>query len=138
MKQCYTTMLVAVVSKDKIRAARLGDGFIGIYADEKLVCLFDNKNEYFINETDCLHEFFDIDKVEILEMEYKNLNGIISCTDGIEVRTMQEDDLIDFTKEFIDEYRTLNLNQIVDDVEKWLSDWTSHDDKTIAFLIENS
>lgn len=136
LSQCYTTMLVAVVCDKKIRVARLGDGFIGIYTNEGVKCLFDEKNDCFVNETDCLCECFEREKVETAEIEFDSLFGIVACTDGIEIGTMQENELIDFTRDFVDEYRKSTYEQVVGEIESWLIDWPGRDDKTIAFLME--
>lgn len=135
INQCYATLLVAVVLKDKVKAARLGDGFLGIYSDKGIKCLFDEKKECFINETDCFSEYFDRSKLETIEIEFKSLKGIIACTDGVEIGEMQKNELVEFTREFIEEYKYFSKEKILKDVESWLLDWPNSDDKTIAFLI---
>ena len=75
IKQCYATLLVAVIREKTIKAARLGDGFLAIYADGKVTCLYDKKENYFANETDCLKENLDREKIEIVEIEYSNFKG---------------------------------------------------------------
>ena len=136
IKQCYATLLVAVIRENQIKAARLGDGFLAIYADEKVSCLYDKKENYFANETDCLKEFLDREKIEIIELEYSKFQGAISCTDGIEIGTMQESDLTNFTKEFIDEYSNKDQEEVLTEIESWLKDWPGIDDKTLAFVME--
>lgn len=136
ISQCYATMLAAVVMKNKIKAARLGDGFISIYADGKISCLFDKKENCFINETDCLREVLDIEKIEFFETEYTKFQGIISCTDGVEIGTMQEKELISFTRDFVDEYSRMEKNETIIEIESWLKDWPGVDDKTLAFIME--
>ena len=136
ISQCYATLLVVVVMKNKIKAARLGDGFLSIYVDNEIYCLFDKKDDYFANETDCIRENFDRDKIEVIELEYDKFKGAIACSDGIEVGTMQEKDLQDFTKEFIEEYSINDEKYIIEDVKNWLKDWTGSDDKTLAFVME--
>ena len=135
ISQCYATMLVAIVTNNKVTAARLGDGFIGIYTNRGIKCLFDNKEDYFANETDCLNEHFDRDKLEVFECEYDEFFGVVACTDGVEIGTMQEIELKSFTKEFIEEYRTLDVDSVKEDINNWLSDWTGSDDKSIAFIL---
>lgn len=135
ISQCYATMLVVVVTHKKVFAGRLGDGFIGIYTNNGIKCLFDSKEDYFTNETDCLTEFFDKDKLEVYECEYEEFFGAVACTDGIEIGTMQESELMSFTKEFVEEYRRLDISSIKDDISNWLSDWSGNDDKSIAFIL---
>ena len=136
IKQCYATLLVVVIRKNKINAARVGDGFLTIFTDRKITCLYDKKENYFANETDCLKEDFDREKIEIVEIEYLDFKGPLSCTDGVEIGTMQEDDLTNFTREFVDEYSNKEQDQIIAEIESWLKDWPGMDDKTLAFVME--
>ena len=114
IKQCYATLLVAVIRKNKISAARLGDGFLAVYTDGKVTCLYDKKENYFANETDCLKEELDREKVEIVEIEYSEFQGAVSCTDGVEIGTMQEEDISNFTREFVDEYSNQYRDEVID------------------------
>lgn len=136
IKQCYATLLVAVIREKTIKAARLGDGFLAIYADGKVTCLYDKKENYFANETDCLKENLDREKIEIFEMEYSKFEGAVSCTDGVEIGTMQEDDITEFTQEFVYEYSNKGKNEVIEEIESWLKDWPGMDDKTLAFVME--
>lgn len=136
IKQCYATLLVAVIREKTIKAARLGDGFLAIYTDGKVTCLYDKKENYFANETDCLKENLDREKIEIVEMEYSKFQGAVSCTDGVEIGTMQEDDITGFTQEFVDEYSNKGKNEVIEEIESWLKDWPGMDDKTLAFVME--
>lgn len=136
IKQCYATLLVAVIREKIIKAARLGDGFLAIYADGKVTCLYDKKENYFANETDCLKENLDREKIEIVEIEYSKFQGAVSCTDGVEIGTMQEEDIIEFTQEFVDEYSNKEKVEVIEEIESWLKDWPGMDDKTLAFVME--
>lgn len=136
ISQCYATMLVVVVTNKKIRVGRLGDGFIGIYTNQGVKCLFDKKVDRFANETDCLCEQFGRDKLEVAEIDYESLFGVVACTDGIEVGMMQEHELIGFTRDLVDEYRNNSEEKVISEIESWLTDWPGRDDKTMAFLIE--
>lgn len=136
IKQCYATLLVAVIRKNKISAARLGDGFLAVYTDRKVTCLYDKKENYFANETDCLKEELDREKVEIIEIEYSDFQGAVSCTDGVEIGTMQEEDISNFTREFVDEYSNQDRDEVIAEIETWLKDWPGTDDKTLAFVME--
>lgn len=136
ISQCYATMLVVVVANNKIRAGRLGDGFIGIYTNQGVECLFDKKDDYFANETDCLCEQFGREKLEVVEIDYESFFGVVACTDGIEVGMMQEPELIGFTRDLVDEYRNDSEEKVISEIESWLIDWPGRDDKTMAFLME--
>lgn len=135
IKQCYVTLLVAVIRKKTIKAARLGDGFLAIYADGKVTCLYDKKENYFANETDCLKENLDREKIEIVKIEYSKYQGAVSCTDGVEIGTMQEKDIIGFTQEFVDEYSNKEKEDVIEEIESWLEDWPGMDDKTLVFVM---
>ena len=135
IKQCYATLLVAVIRKKTIKAARLGDGFLAIYADGKVICLYDKKENYFANETDCLKENLDREKIEIVKIEYSKYQGAVSCTDGVEIGTMQEKDIIGFTQEFVDEYSNKEIEDVIKEIESWLEDWPGMDDKTLVFVM---
>ena len=136
IKQCYATLLVAVIREKAIKAARLGDGFLAIYADEKVTCLYDKKENYFANETDCLKENLEREKIEMIEIEYSNFQGAVLCTDGVEIGTMQEEDIVGFTQEFVDEYSNKEKVEVLDEIESWLKDWPGTDDKTLAFVMD--
>lgn len=135
IKQCYATLLVAVIRKKTIKTARLGDGFLAIYADGKVTCLYDKKENYFANETDCLKENLDREKIEIVKIEYSKYQGAVSCTDGVEIGTMQEKDIIGFTQEFVDEYSNKEKEDVIEEIESWLEDWPGMDDKTLVFVM---
>ena len=136
IKQCYATLLVVVIRENKISAARLGDGFLAIYTDGKVTCLYDKKENYFANETDCLKEELDREKIETVEVEYSEFQGAVSCTDGVEIGTMQEEDILSFTQEFVDEYSNRDKDEVIAEIESWLKDWPGMDDKTLAFVME--
>ncbi len=136
LTQCYATMLVAVIRENNVKAARLGDGFISICADEEIFCLFDRKETYFANETDCVREVLDRGKIEVEEHDFHSFHGVIACTDGIEIGTMQEEELKNFTRDFICEYSHRDSNEIVTEIEQWIVDWPGADDKTLAFVME--
>ena len=42
IEQYYATLLLIVIRENKISAARLGDGFISIYLDNKVIYLYQN------------------------------------------------------------------------------------------------
>lgn len=134
--ECYATLLVVVLRAGKLQAARLGDGFIAIYTDNEVTCLYDKKEDFFLNETDCLKDDFVREKVEVIEIEFKKFHGVISCTDGIEIGRMQENDLSSFAKEFIREYSIREKDEILLEVENWLTSWPGSDDKTLAFMMK--
>ncbi len=132
---CYATMLVFVLYGSRAFAARLGDGFIGMYLNGRIKVLFDRKADYFANETDCFTEHLEIDKVETYEAEVGEILGCLLCCDGIEVGSMQEKELSGFVKDFVEGYSGMKKEEISADIVSWLSDWTGSDDKTIVYFI---
>ena len=135
IEQYYATLLLIVIRENKISAARLGDGFISIYLDNKVISLYDKKEDYFINETDCFKEYFDRDKFELVEVEYYKFHGAVVCTDGVEIGKMQEEDISNFTQDFVNEYSSEAETDVILEIESWLKDWPGSDDKTLAFMI---
>lgn len=134
ISQCSATMLIAVVYKNKIEVARLGDGLISIHVDDKMYNIYDKKEEKYCNETDCITEKLNENKIEFLEILYKEFKGIIVCSDGIEINMSK---INEFTKEFIEEYNKKKANVINRQIKKWISNWPGNDDKTIAYIMEN-
>lgn len=135
LNQCYATMLVVIVMDKKLKMARLGDGFVSVYIDNQVICLLDEKEDYFANETDCLSEIFDRNKIEIYECGFDVFHGAIACTDGIEIGTMQKSEIQNFTREFLDEYCGKCFYDINKEIEVWVSEWSGADDKTISYMI---
>lgn len=136
IRDCCTTMLLLLILPEKIEAVRLGDGFVSFWTDEGIKVLFDRKEDYFVNETDCLKETFVVEKAECVEVPYTTFHGGILCSDGVEIGHMTEAEIADFTKDFIEAYRSYAEDKLIDEVGDWLKDWTGTDDKTLAFVLE--
>lgn len=134
--QCYATMLVLLVQGNYLKAARLGDGFLSILADDRVHILMDRKEDYFANETDCLMGIFDEDRLEILEIEFDKFSGAVACSDGIEIGVMKQEEISSFTRDFLEEYSKICRTDGKQDIERWISTWPGVDDKTIAYIIE--
>lgn len=135
ISSCYATLLAFVVFGNRGVAIRLGDGFIGIWTDNNVKILFDRKEDYFANETDCFTEKLIYEQFEIIEFNTTGFRGGIACSDGIGIGTMLEKELTNFTKDFIDEYCKMPSKKIVEEVKSWLADWPGTDDKTLVFCI---
>ena len=135
VKQCYATMLVIVMYKNRAMIFRLGDGFVGVWVDNEVIILFDDKEEYFANETDCLSEIYNPDKVEMLEITFENFSGCILASDGLGIGDMTKPVLNSFVSEFIKGYRTMKDEEIESDIRSWLRAWPGSDDKTLAYII---
>lgn len=135
VSSCYATLLAFVIYNGKGFALRLGDGFVSFWADDQVKVLFDRKEDYFANETDCLTEELLFGKMEICEFEISELRGGVVCTDGVGIGNMTEEELKNFTKDFVEGYCEMSGDDIVLDIESWLSGWPGADDKTLAFFI---
>lgn len=135
VEDCCCTCLIFLLTPTQIFAARLGDGFIGILADEKFSCLFDTKENRFFNETDCLTEEFHVDDWQFLVLPYDTFGGAIVCTDGVSFGENKAEKFIrDFTRENVFRPR----QAILVDLERMLTNWKSQDDKTLAFILPDA
>lgn len=137
VEDCNATALIAVVGAKNIWAFRLGDGFICIATDDKVVTLFDDKENAFINETECLRKEFDLGSWERRRVSCKNFLGLIAATDGITFK-LNEEILGDFVKDFCANYSALELGEILADLKSWLPTLFGVDDKTLAFLLKEA
>ena len=118
-----------------VHAPELGDGFIGILTDEKFSCLFDSKENRFFNETDCLTEKFQIDDWQFAELPYDSFGGAVICTDGV---SFGENKAEKFTRDFCRENAARPRQAILEDLKGLLTNWKSHDDKTLAFVLPDA
>lgn len=135
IKECYATMLIFLIYSGRIIAARLGDGFIGIWADNNMKILFDRKEDYFANETDCLTENIDFEKIELYELEVSELHGGVMCSDGVGIGNMTETELSNFTRDFVVGYCGMSQSEVTSDIGEWIRDWPGADDKTLAYFV---
>ncbi len=133
--QCYATMLFFVLYEGRAFAARLGDGFIGFWLDGSLDVLFDAKEDRFANETDCLTEELAVETISVFERDVMEVYGGVMCSDGIEFAEMSRDELIRFTKAFIEGYCGMRRKDVTDHISDWLRNWPGSDDKTLTFFI---
>lgn len=136
INQSYATVLACIITPFEIIAFRLGDGFLSIITSEENLVLYDKKENYFENETDCIYEDLDLDKWEIKKIKNNKLLGAIACSDGIAVVNNCEEDYLSFSKELINSYKFDKKHEIEDDMKNWISNWPGSDDKTIAFIIK--
>lgn len=135
ISDCYATMLIFLVLPEKIIGVRLGDGFVAFWADDEVRVLYDQKEDYFANETDCLTENLAEEKIQCIEVPYRKFYGGILCSDGVGIGNMTEDEIKKFTVDFIKEYRTYTEEDLLKEIDGWLKDWPGTDDKTLAFAL---
>lgn len=132
--ECQCTALLCFVLQRRLYCARLGDGMIGVLADDRVHVLYDDKADCFANETHCLHEAYQEEEWEFYEMPYNHFYGVLSCTDGISIAAGKYEK---FTQDFMLEYANKNVEQIQTEIEDWALRWRSNDDKTVAFLLSD-
>jgi len=133
-EECGATCLFAITRGEKIILGRLGDGMILAVGKEPPVLLEDNK--VFANLTDCLEDAPRYDRWEIKEINARDYEAVIMCTDGI------ADDIIpelksSFAVDLVREYKNAERKKRRNEIAKWLEEWNvpgNSDDKTIACL----
>jgi len=135
INNCCCTALFCVVKEGKAFLAQLGDGLAGIINGEKIHVLYDNKEEHYINETDCLSDSINTSDWRTSLVEIKEKFGVVLCTDGIGIYPEEEYMYKQFVEDFILEYQNMSKSEIVAAVKKWVDEWSGSDDKTIAFII---
>ena len=94
VEQCYATVLCCIVTSEKIIALRLGDGFLAYVTAAGPKVLFDAKEEYFANQTDCMMEELNLQYWEYTEDSADGFIGAIACTDGLEIDPLNEEGLV--------------------------------------------
>lgn len=136
VKDCRATALIGVVGEKDLWLFRLGDGFIGAVVDDVVCVMFDDKDEYCINETDCLGSTLELDLWEYHHFQAQSFRGIVAGTDGLMLPSAIPP-LTDFTREFCMAYRDMELPAILKDIGDWLPKYKGIDDKTLAFIIDD-
>lgn len=135
ISDCYATLLFCYLEDNRAFAARLGDGYIALRAGGSNLVLFDDKSDHLINETDCLYEEYTPDAWEVLDVELDELTAAIACSDGLTVYPNEQPTIEQLLDDLITEYRTASQQDIITDIIRWLPQWMSSDDKTIAFMM---
>ena len=135
INNCCCTVLLCVVKEGKAFLAQLGDGLAGIINGEEVSVLYDNKEEHYVNETDCLSEILNTEDWKTSSVEIGKHFGAVLCTDGIGIFPEEESVYKQFIEELVLEYQNMNKTEIITSIKKWLCDWPGNDDKTIAFII---
>ena len=137
IEDCCSTGLFAVWRDSVLTMGAIGDGFVAaVYNDGDVSVLLDEKNDHYINETDCLQESFDMTCWRVLQFPCTTLTGIIGSSDGMEIYPGGEDQIQRFAKEFFASYQRMNSEEIKCNIVEWLSKWPGTDDKTLAFCLE--
>lgn len=134
-EDCCATLLFCYCTENRIFAARLGDGFVGICADGMSYILFDDKFDHMANETDSLFEKYVPEAWEAVDMEYAHLLGIFVSTDGLSVFPHERETFVSLIGDLLAEYSGKETGEIKSDMSRWMSRWNSSDDKTMVFMI---
>lgn len=133
--ECYATLLFCYLRDNRIFAARLGDGIVGIRTDGQNFLLFDDKKELLDNETECLFEEHIPEAWEVLLLEYDSFEGAVIATDGLSLVPHEKSVYNGFVNDLISGYNDVSAQDIVADMQSWLPHWESDDDKSIVFLM---
>lgn len=139
VSEAAATCLFCILQNNTAYIFRLGDGFIGIKADGETKVFFDAKLDGFLNETYCLQECFIPQEWEMSCREYDDIAGVLICSDGVDIECKgmsQEESLCTFTNEFLQVYGKCSIKESREDIQGWLSDWKSSDDKTLVYMIK--
>ena len=137
VSDCYATALFAVLRDGILTMGALGDGFIAALFDngEPLI-LWDDKEDHFINETDCLNEQFVYSDWRVVCLPCNNLTGLIGSTDGMELYPAGKATIETFINGFFDSYKRMSSQDINTDIKVWLNSWPGADDKTVAYCLK--
>ena len=135
IEECCATALFCFIYQNKVFLFQLGDGLAGVLTTNGVEILFDDKSTHYVNETDCLCSVFDSKLWKYHCMPLDEFFGAILCTDGVAISPDTKEGYQNFTEDFIRGYADMSSQEIMDDIQGWLSDWTGSDDKTIAFML---
>ena len=128
------TALFCIVKEKTAYLAQLGDGIVGVASHDDTVILFDDKMCNFLNETYCLSNHIDLDNWKTCTCNVGESFGIVLCTDGVEIFPPASETYKEFVMDIYESYAAMDVNEIQNDMKKWLNDILCQDDKTIAFF----
>jgi serine/threonine protein phosphatase PrpC len=106
--------------------------------EKKHLILNDNKQDSFSNYTNSLQQKFKPNQWKTATIESAECNAVVLCTDGISDDLLPET-VIDFAKEFVNEYASMKPHKRVFKISNMLKAWPvpgHSDDKTIACLLK--
>ena len=133
--ECNATGLFALWQGGVFTLGALGDGIAAAQMiDGQTMVLFDAKEEYFLNETDCLGSEHCTEKWRVRQTTQRP-ETVLLCTDGIEISPGTEETIGRFIREMTQSYAGMDAKAIQADVRIWVSDWPGADDKTIAYYL---
>lgn len=133
-KDCSATCLFAVVAREGILAARLGDGMICLLGRKRQVLLSDKDDKEFSNITHCLSDSTASQEFHYEFFNRKDFSRILLTTDGISADLEQGQEL-PFAGDLFRELEQLPQSQRNRLIVSMMSDWpVPHhtDDKTLV------
>lgn len=128
--ECSSTFLCGFVYDEFSYFGRVGDGAIAIFGNTDY--LLQEEEQDFSNIT---YSFGDKD-IEWLILKTQDINSIALCSDGI-TEFVDRDRLMDFFKEYINEYKDIHNKR---EIKRWLKDLNNKgfkDDKTLVVAYRN-
>lgn len=140
IKAYGTTMIGAMLIKNKLLVVHLGDGESLSFKDDKLFNIFpENEEEPVGNVTYSMCEDDAFSHIRITTIDFKNYDGILLCTDGM-VNPYQEYEKFNKTMviPLVDSViSTGDYSQINLFVENMASNLGFGDDVSLAFITKN-
>lgn len=133
-----STCLFAYICDEDIIVAQLGDGMIFLLGkdEEGSILIQDDKEEGFINMTDCLNARFAIEKWKIKSVPKTLFKALFICSDGIS-SDIKDGMQKDFVKELMHSSSNKTAQQNKKGAKRWLKNWpikSNTDDKTLVFV----
>ena len=126
-----TTLLFTIIKNNNIYIGRVGDGAIAIFGKNSL--LLEEDKSMFTNYT---VPFGRDEKIQWYIFNSDEIDYIILSSDGIS-EDLKKEKLLDFFKNYMDNYKNMQANKRVYEIKQWLKKWPvkGHtDDKTIVAL----
>lgn len=133
IQDCYCTALFVIIKGNRYISFHLGDGLLSVLSDDSCIVSLEEKLDY-VNITEAMSEVMDIDKWQIETHEVDVFQGVILASDGLELAKYEKTMYENFSRELFGYYKDKNKAEIEENINEWLADWPSCDDKTIAFM----
>lgn len=134
-EECNATALFAFWKDGVFTLGALGDGIAAAWMEDgQTLVLLDPKDEYFLNETDCLTVECRADLWRIRQVQQPP-KAVLLCTDGIEIYPETEQTVSKFIQDMAQSYEGMEAEAVQEDILKWVGDWPGTDDKTIAYYL---
>ena len=130
-----TTLLFSIVKNNKVYIGRVGDGAIVVFGKKSLL-LEEDKNIF----TNYTTPFGRDQKIQWHIFDASEIDSIVMSSDGIS-EDLKKDKLLNFFKNYTDNYKNMQPNKRVYEIKQWLKNWPVRghsDDKTIVALVKEN